>query len=115
MTFQSKELGSLGEDLACQYLQDKGFVLIDKNVRLFCGEIDILMEDKFDLVIVEVKTKSDESFGIAAEMITNKKKKKLLQLAKALWQKYPKKNIRIDVIAIDNYNSIEHIISAVEE
>ncbi len=73
------------------------------------------MQDKYDLVIVEVKTKSDLSYGRASEMITYKKKRKLLQLAKALWQKFPQKTIRIDVIAIDHYNNIEHLISAVEE
>ncbi len=46
MTFQSKELGSFGEDLALQYLQDKDFILVGRNIRLFYGEIDILMEDK---------------------------------------------------------------------
>ncbi len=39
--------------------------------------------------MVEVKTKSDLSYGHASEMIDNKKKRKLIQLAKALLQKYP--------------------------
>jgi len=72
------------------------------------------MQDKYDLVIIEVKTKSSGVFGLASDMITLKKKRKLLQLAKALWQKYPKHNIRIDVVAIDE-DKIDHIISAVEE
>lgn len=108
-------LGTSGEEQALGYLKNKGYVLIGRNIHLFCGEIDILMRDKNDLVIVEVKTKSSDNFGQAAEMITLKKRKKLLQLAKALWQKFPQKNIRIDVIAIDNYNEIAHLISAVEE
>lgn len=72
------------------------------------------MQDKDALVLVEVKTKSNRSFGIASDMITFKKKRKLLQLAKALYQKFPKKTIRIDVVAIDE-NKIEHFVSAVEE
>lgn len=111
----NKILGSQGEDQALEYLQKKGYRLIGRNIELFCGEIDLLMQDKDALVIVEVKTKSDASFGLAADMITYKKKRKLLQLAKALWQKYPKKNVRIDVVAIDFFNEIEHIVSAVEE
>lgn len=110
-------LGSTGEDQALEFLKNKGFYLVGRNIRLFCGEIDILMSDphaKKDLVIVEVKTKSDTSFGFASEMITYKKKRKLLQLARALWQKFPKKNIRIDVVAIDE-EKIEHLVSAVEE
>jgi putative endonuclease len=114
MSNENKLLGLQGEDLALEYLTGKGFILIGRNIKLFCGEIDILMQDKKDLVIVEVKTKSDASFGFASEMITYKKKRKLLQLAKALWQKFPQKKIRIDVVALDE-DKIDHITSAVEE
>lgn len=107
-------LGSSGEDQALQFLLDKGFILIGRNLKMFCGEIDLLMRENNDLVIVEVKTKQSEHFGLAADMITLKKKMKLRQLAKALWQKYPGKNIRIDVVAIDRQN-IQHFRSAVEE
>lgn len=74
------------------------------------------MGDREALVIVEVKTKTDLSFGLPQEMVNLKKKKKLVQLAKALWQKHPKKTIRIDVVAIDESSDrIEHIVNAVEE
>lgn len=115
MTFSRKRLGQYGEDLALKYLEQKGYKLLARNLRLFCGEIDLLFCDKNALIIVEVKTKSDESFGRAAEMINFHKKKKLLQLARALWQKFPNRTIRIDVIAIDHNDKIEHLVSAVEE
>lgn len=114
MTLKRKLLGSQGEDQALEILKNKGLKLVGRNLRLFCGEIDLLMKDKEVFVIVEVKTKSDDSFGQAKEMITAKKKKKLRQLAEALGQKIPQKTIRIDVVAIDE-NKIEHIISAVEK
>ena len=114
MTFTSKKLGDEGEDKARKFLEAKGLVFLGKNIRLFCGEIDLLMQDQNVLVIVEVKTKSSDVFGLAKDMITLKKKKKLLQLGKALMQKFPSKTVRIDVIAIDE-KKIEHIISAVEE
>lgn len=107
-------LGSTGEDQALQFLVSKGFRLVKRNLKLFCGEIDLLMRDRNDLVIIEVKTKSSQDFGLAVDMITLKKKRKLLQLAKALWQKFPAKSIRIDVVAIDG-QKIQHFCSAVEE
>ena len=110
-----KILGDQGEDLALKNLQEKGYQFIGRNIKLFCGEIDLLFQDGETLVIVEVKTKSDESFGQAAEMITYKKKKKLLQLAKTLWQKYPNMTIRIDVVAIDHNDEIDHLVSAVQD
>ena len=78
MTLSSKELGKSGEKLACEYLKNKGYELIGCNLKFFCGEIDLLMRDDDSLVIVEVKTKSDFSYGHAAEMITYRKRKKLL-------------------------------------
>ena len=115
MSLKSRKLGNLGEKQAQKTLQNKGFTLVGRNLKLFCGEIDLLMEDKKDLVIVEVKTKADESFGKAKEMITLKKRKKLLQLAAALSQKIPNRTIRIDVVAIDMQDeSYEHLVSAVE-
>ncbi|MBM2820561.1 MAG: hypothetical protein HW405_321 [Candidatus Berkelbacteria bacterium] len=109
-----KLVGNQGEDIALRFLEAKGYILIKKNLHLKLGEIDLLMRDKDTLVLVEVKTKTDASFGRASDMITLRKQKKLIQLANCLWQKFPHKNIRIDVIAIDN-NKIDHLVSAVEE
>lgn len=108
-------MGDRGEALASEYLKNKGYRFIGQKVKLFCGEIDLLFQDGQNLVIVEVKTKSDTSYGQAAEMVNFRKKRKLLQLAKALWQKFPRRTIRIDVVAIDQLDQIEHIKSAVEE
>ncbi len=114
MTLQRKKLGAAGEDLALKYLQKKHYLLIARNLRLFCGEIDLLMQDKETLVIVEVKTKSNLNYGLPQEEVDFHKQKKLLQLASALMQKMPDKNIRIDVIAVDeSQNSLDHIINAV--
>lgn len=100
--------------MALEYLLSKGYIFIGKNIKLYPGEIDLLLLDKKTLVVVEVKTKTDDSYGIASDMITLKKKNKLLALAKVLNQRYPKRNIRIDVVAIDK-NNVQHLVSAVEE
>lgn len=115
MTKDTKKLGNKGEDLALDFLEKKGYKLIKRNLRLFCGEIDLLMEDGETLVICEVKTKSSNDFGPPQEEVDFFKRKKLLQLAKALWQLYPGHSIRIDVVAISGDNKIEHIPNAVEE
>ena len=102
--------------MALEFLLDKHYHLIGRNIKLFCGEIDLLMEDGKTLVVVEVKTKSNILFGLPQEEVDFHKQRKLLQLAKALTQKFPQKPIRIDVVAIDeSADSVDHIISAVEE
>ena len=51
------ELGKLGEDLACRYLVDKGYKIIERNFRKPWGELDVIAKspDK-TLIFVEVKT-----------------------------------------------------------
>lgn len=116
MTFDRKKLGQSGEDQALEYLVNKGYRFVGRNIRLFCGEIDLLFQDKDVLVLVEVKTKTTGRFSTPQEKVDRAKKRKLIQLAKALWQKFPDKTVRIDVVAIDeSANSLDHIISAVEE
>lgn len=116
MSDQRKSLGNQGEELAKVYLEKKGYKFIKKNLRLFCGEIDLLMEDGDVLVICEVKTKTSDKFGAPQDEVDFFKKKKLVQLAKALWSLYPSQSIRIDVVAINMENeSVEHILNAVED
>src|SRR3989338_520910 len=54
---QKSEVGKLGEDLACEYLVNKRFTIIERNFRKPWGELDIITKDsKGILVFVEVKT-----------------------------------------------------------
>jgi len=116
MTKERKQLGKFGEDLALEYLLKKGYELKGQNVKLFCGEIDLLMKDHETLVICEVKTKTSADFGLPQEEVDFFKKKKLIQLGKALWQIYPSHHIRIDVLAVDEKEKkIDHIVNAVED
>ena len=54
------------------------------------------------LVIVEVKAKTSDSQGAAIEMITPRKREKLILLAHELMMKYKRDNIRIDVVTVDD-------------
>lgn len=115
---KNKYTGNLGEDIATEYLISKGYKIINRNLRLFCGEIDILAQDRKILVIVEVKTVRGSGFGVAQDLVRYKKQQKLRNLARTLIQEYPKRPIRIDVIGVNLSNpekpEIEHLINAVE-
>ncbi len=51
------KIGQIGENLACQYLLNKKYKIIDRNCRYKWGEIDIVCKAKDGtLVFVEVKT-----------------------------------------------------------
>ncbi len=114
----NKKTGNLGEDISAEYLENKGYKILERNLELFLGEIDILAEYKKALVIVEVKTVRGSAFGPAKGYVGPNKQKKLRDLARVLEQEHPKRTIRIDVIGVDLSDSekpeIEHLISAVE-
>jgi len=109
---KNKDTGNWGEDKAVEYLRKLGYKILERNLRLFCGEIDILAEDKKTIVLVEVKTVSGAGFGEAVELVRYKKQRKLRTLALALTQDYPKRDIRIDVIGVDG-EEITHYKDAV--
>ena len=46
----TKELGNLGEKIACEYLVKKGYKILAKNYRISFGEIDIIAKKKFTLL-----------------------------------------------------------------
>lgn len=103
--------------MATQHLQKKKYRILQNNFRTKLGEIDILAQEKDRLVIVEVKAKSSSIYGSASEMITNRKKEKLILLAHELQSRYQVPSVRIDVIAIDNASdqpSLKHYKGVVE-
>ncbi len=117
MIHQRKKLGSSGEDIAVSYLIKKNYKILDRNVELKFGEIDIIASDGDYIVLIEVKTKKQFTQGSAEEMVDFFKQKKLRLLSQIIQQKYPNKSIRIDVIAInivDNNFKINHLVNAVE-
>jgi len=98
-------LGRYGEQLACRYLSDNGFTILERNWRCARGEIDIIARDAGTLVVCEVKTRSSELFGAPFEAVTRHKLRRLRRLA-MLWleAQVPKEragvSLRIDIISI---------------
>jgi len=70
-----KILGDSGEVKAITYLQEKGWSIIDTNVRIKGGELDIIATDPAtqELVFVEVKTRSQDYSGDPAEAVDTRK------------------------------------------
>jgi len=57
----NKELGQIGEELACNYLMKEGYRLLHRNWRLNGGcEIDIVAFKDNSLHFVEVKTRTSD-------------------------------------------------------
>ena len=118
-TYPIKETGDLGEAIACRYLQDKGFQIIERNFRLRIGELDIIAKDGNCLVFCEVRTLRDPRGFAPEHSITIKKRKQLSRIANGFLsiRKMAPKFCRFDVVAIiltDNNTKINHIPNAFE-
>jgi putative endonuclease len=75
------ELGRQGEQIAAEYLQQRGFRILDRNWRCAEGEIDIVAVDRRVLVACEVKTRSGIGYGMPVEAVTRQKRRRLRRLA----------------------------------
>jgi len=104
-------VGSTGESIACRFLKDKGYKIIEKNFRCRSGEIDIVAMDGEDLCFIEVKMRKSSSYGPPYLAVTPQKQKQIsiaaLNYLKKTTLKYS--GIRFDVVSINLENSTEKI------
>ena len=107
----SKKLGILGENLAIDYLKEKGYKILDRNYfkkisAVQKGEIDVVAEKEGIISFIEVKTSSffPEGAGFFPEQrVDFQKQKQLIKLAKA-WLLERRKSLdcrwQIDVVSV---------------
>jgi putative endonuclease len=81
VTHARLSLGLFGEALACQALEQRGYVILDRRYRTKHGEIDIIARDGDCLVFVEVKARQDGSFGDPEEAVTLRKQQQMVWMA----------------------------------
>lgn len=99
-----KTLGYHGEALAAKFLKKKGYKILERNFKSSrYGEIDIIAQDKQQLVFVEVKSKTSDDYGLPEEQLTYFKKK---HLHRAIQDYFWRKAIeiddwRLDLLAVD--------------
>lgn len=109
-----RQLGTTYEDKACEYLEQKGYKIIERNFRAYKGEIDIIAKDGQYLVFVEVKFRAKNSFGYSAEAVNVHKQNIIYKVAEGYLKLHPQfgnRPCRFDVIAFDG-NEITHIKNA---
>ena len=77
----NRQSGDRGEDLACRYLENKGYAVIERNYRTRHGEIDLILRGERTLVFAEVKLRRGTGFGDPLEAVTPKKQDKIRSMA----------------------------------
>ncbi len=110
------ELGNKGEQLAVNYLINKGYKIVERNWRFQKAEIDIIATKDKILICVEVKTRSTNDFGSPQDFVTPKKIKLMVSaMNEYILNKDLDIELRFDIIAITKDKSsfdIQHFKDA---
>ena len=85
------------------YLCEKGYLLLERNFLKRSGEIDLIAQDKDEIVFIEVKTRKTQTYGRPEEAVGPSKIRKIEKTANQ-WLSINKKldtPWRIDIIALE--------------
>lgn len=106
----NKQIGELGEAIACQYLVKKEYKILERNYykeisSVFKGEIDIIAKKNNIISFIEVKTSRDSlSRGFLPEDRVNYQKQAQLKKISQMWLSEKKISFespwQIDVVSI---------------
>ena len=102
MPFITNPIGIIGEKEATKILERKGLRVIEHNWRMGHLEVDLIAENKKEIVFVEVKARTGILNGKMPEQNVDILKQRRIIAAANAYVKYHKieKNIRLDVIGI---------------
>ena len=111
------DAGKAGEKAAVQFLQEKGYEILDENWTFGKDEVDIVALHSNTIIFIEVKTRSSVAFGMPEDFVSLAKQRQL-ELASAAYIEIMdhQGEIRFDVIAVlltkNNMFNINHIEDA---
>jgi len=110
-TSSKRDLGDALEKQTVDYLKQRAVTILECNYLCKMGEIDIIAQDKQDLVFIEVRYRKNDHYGGALASVNIKKQRRLIRTASHYMQKCQNTNktaSRFDVIAISgNLNQLE--------
>jgi putative endonuclease len=107
------QCGAAAEQLAAEYLQARGLVVLERNVRCRAGELDLVCLDSGVLAVVEVRQRVRVDFGGALASVTWRKQRKIIRATqlflqrRAQWRRHV---VRFDVLAVEGVPDGAHRI-----
>src|SRR5690606_3982189 len=91
----------LGENLAREYLINKGFTILHQNWRHSHWEVDFIASLNNTLHLIEIKTRRSKKFGYPEEDVTKKKLANLINASEEFIFLHPEwKFIKFDILSI---------------
>ena len=101
MSNDRQNVGRWGEDLAAEWLTQRGYRILARNVRTPYGEIDLVAREGDQLLFVEVKTRTNRTFGLPEVSVNHRKRSHMLASAAHYAAQVGAESWRIDVLAIE--------------
>ena len=104
------ELGKLGEQLASDFLLNKGYEILARNFVFQKAEVDIIAKHANMIICVEVKTRNSDFFGDPQDFVTSGKIKNLVKAMDAfIFENDISLETRFDIIAVLKNKKVEHL------
>ena len=106
--------GKMGEILAREYLESKGFAILETNWRRGKYEVDIIAYMEGLIVFAEVKTRSQTDYGEPEEFVTLDKQRAYIRLAdNYVIDHQRQEEVRFDIISVE-IQGLDHHITHLE-
>lgn len=93
--------GGIGENLAAEFLEGKGFSVVARNFRSGRAEIDLIVRRGDWLIFVEVKTRSSDSFGEPESFVSEHQSRMIYSAAEEfIYSTGWRGHIRFDIVSV---------------
>ncbi|HXA19655.1 MAG TPA: YraN family protein [Thermoanaerobaculia bacterium] len=101
MRIASRLLGKRGERRAAWFYRLRGYRIVERNLRMRGGEIDLVVRRGGMLVFVEVKTRQSIAAGYGVDAVDRRKKLQIISLTSAYLARHPHDGeVRHDILSL---------------
>jgi putative endonuclease len=114
MTKYKKEIGAWGETIAGEWLTERGYQIVARNIRTPYGEIDIIVQQGDVTIFVEVKTLTSSREFFPEKNITPTKQQHMLNAAQHYTAEHEIDHWQIDAIAVEGRPGTKPVITHFE-
>ena len=103
----NQKIGKWGEEVVALYLAERGYEIINRNVRTPYGEIDIVAQQDDITIFVEVKTLTSSKNFFPEQNVTARKREHMLACAEHYAAENAIDHWQIDVISVEGKVGLE--------
>ena len=110
----NQSVGQWGEEIAADYLSQRGYEVLARNARTPYGEIDIIVKQSDITIFIEVKTLTSSKNFFPEQNVTARKREHMLACAECYAAEHAIDHWQIDVITVEGKQGLEPKITHFE-